>query len=76
MILREIRRDSFFVGLKVTSQVAAHLVNLERSVFKQIAAARGLSTIMKRLASSAKRRLFEPIALTISLMHKNSIGPK
>ena len=40
MIFREIRRDSFFVGLNVMSQVAAHLVNLKRAVFKQIAAAR------------------------------------
>ena len=37
-----------FVELKVTSKVAAHLVILESSVFKQIAAARGLSTAMKR----------------------------
>ena len=37
----------FFVGLKVTSQVAAHLVSREMSLFKQTADARGLSTTMK-----------------------------
>ena len=78
MILRGIRCDSCFPGLKVTSQVASHLVNLERSVFEQIAAARGLSTTTKRLVSSAKRRIFELNALTISLMLKKekSLGPK
>ena len=56
MILRiKIRRDSLFVGLKVTRQVAAHLVNLERSVFEQIAAARGLSTTMKMTSIVCKK---------------------
>ena len=30
-----VKRDLFFVGLKYTSQVAAHQINLESSVFKQ-----------------------------------------
>ena len=73
MILREIRRGSFFfVGFKVKRQVAAYLVNLDRSVFKQIVAARGLSTTMKKLVSSAKRRVFEPIALKISFIYNNN----
>ena len=43
MILRiKIRRDSLFVGLKVTRQVAAHLVNLERSVFEQNCCSKGI----------------------------------
>ena len=69
MILCENRNDSFFVGLKLTSQVAAHLVILEKSVFKLISAARGVSTTIKRLVSSAKRRIFEPVTLTISLKY-------
>ena len=35
MILSEIQRDSFFVVLIATSQVAAHIVNLKMSVFMQ-----------------------------------------
>ena len=73
MILLEIRRDSFFDRLKVTSQVAAHLVYLKRSVFKQISALRELSTTIKRLVSSSKRRISEPIALTISLRYKKTV---
>ena len=69
MILCENRNDSFFVGLKLTSQVAAHLVILEKSVFKLISAARGVSTTIKRLVSSAKRRICEPVTLTISLKY-------
>ena len=71
------KRFVFFVWLKVTSHVAAHLVNLKRSAFKKIAAARGLSTTIKRLESLAKRRIFELITLTMSLMiNTNSLCPK
>ena len=75
--LREMRRDSVLVGLNDTSQVAAHREILERSEFRQSAAVKGLSTIIKRLVSSAKRRMFEPISVTISLMYnKNNKGSK
>ena len=40
------------------------MVNLERPVFKQIAAA-----TIKRQVLSAQRRIFKPIALIISLMY-------
>ena len=70
------RRDSVLVGLNDTSQVAAHREILERSKFRQSAAVKGLSTIIKRLVSSTKRRMFEPISVTISLMYnKNNKGP-
>ena len=66
-----------FCWIKCYKPGGTHLVNLERSLFKQIAAARGFSTTMKRLVSSAKRQICEPIALTISLKYnKNSIDPK
>ena len=68
MIFCEIRRDLFSLGLKVTSQVATHRVNLKRSVYKQIAAAMGLSTTIKRLLSSVKMLIFRPIVFTILLM--------
>ena len=56
-------------GLKVTNQVAAHCEILLRSVLRLSAAVKGLSTIMKRLLSSANRRMFEPMSLTMSLMY-------
>ena len=67
-----------FARLNVTSQVATHLVSLEMLLFKQTADAWGFSATMKRLVSSAKRRIFYPIALTILLIYdkKNSIGKK
>ena len=65
--------DSVFVGLKVTSQIAAHCVILPRSVLIQAAAVTWASTIIKRLVLSAKRRMFDPISRTI--YSKNNKGP-
>ena len=64
--------DSIFVRLKDTSRLAAHLFNLDRSVFKQIASARVLSTTTKRLyvVSSVEMRIFDPIALTMNVLLK------
>ena len=65
------------LGLNVTNQVAAHCDILSRSVFRFSAAVIGLSTIIKRLVSSANSRMFEPISATMSLMYnKKSNGPK
>ena len=37
----------------------------------------GSSTIIKRLVSAAKRRMFDPISRTMSLIYsKNNRGPK
>ena len=67
----------FLAGLNVTNQVAAHCEILLRSVLRLSAAVTGLSTIMKRLVSSANRRMFEPMSLTMSLMYtQKSKGPK
>ena len=59
--------DSIFVRLKDTGRLVAHLLNLDRSVIKQFASARVLSTTMKRprVVSSAEMRIFDPIALTM-----------
>ena len=75
VILHEIIMDSIFVGLKDTSQLAAHLLKLDRSVhgLRQFASARGLSTTTKRLHvvfSLAEMRIFDPIALTINVLLK------
>ena len=57
--------DSVFVRLKVTSQLASRCVILPRSVLIQAAAVAGSSTIIKRLVSSAKRRMFDTISRTM-----------
>ena len=67
--MREIGSDSVLEGLKDTSQVAAHREILSRSVLRQFAASEGSSTIIKRLVSSAKSRMFEPMSVTMSLMY-------
>ena len=65
------------VGLNVTNQVAAHCEILLRSKLRQSAAMVGLSTMIKRLVSSANKRIWEPMSVTMSLMYnKKSIGPK
>ena len=66
--LRDTRNDSLFVGLNVTSQVIAHREILSRSMFRRAADVIGSSTIIKRLVSSAKRRICEPISSTMSFM--------
>ena len=74
---REINMNSVFVRLKVTSQVAPHCVILPRSVLIQAAAVAGSSSIIKRLVSSAKRQMFDPISRTMSLLYsKNNRDPK
>ena len=61
----------------MTSQVAAHCVILPRSVLIQAAVVTGPSTIIKRLVSSAERRMFDTISKTMPLMYsKNNRGPK
>ena len=52
----ESKSASVLDGLKVTSHVAAHRVILSKSKFKQAAALGALSTMMKRLVSSANKR--------------------
>ena len=77
LIYAKISKDSVLVGLNVTNQVAAHYEILLRSKLRQSAAVVGLSTMIKRLVSSANRRIWEPMSVTISLMYnKNSRGPK
>ena len=66
-----------FVGLKVTSQRLAHSIIFSRSMFKSSAAISGFSTIINKLVSSAKSRIFEPMSVTISLIKsRNRSGPK
>ena len=62
-------KASVLEGLNVTRQVASYRESLLRSEFKHSAAVTVLSTIMKRLVSSANSRIFEPISLTMSLMY-------
>ena len=49
IILLEINMNSSFVRLNDTSQLTANLVNLARTVVKQFASVRGLSTTTKRI---------------------------
>ena len=67
--LSEIRKATLFEGLKVTNQVVAHLEIFSRSVLRQVAADVGSLTMIKRLVSSANRRILEPISVTISLIY-------
>ena len=52
----------------MTSQVIARRDILSRSMFRRAADVIGSSTIIKRLVSSAKRRIFEPTSSTMSFM--------
>ena len=64
-------------GLKVTSHCAAHLVIFPKFNFRHAAAFTGSSTIIKRLVSSAKRRIFDPMSVTMSFLNsKKSRGPR
>ena len=61
----------------MTNQVVAHREIFSKSEFKQPAAVVGLSTIIKRLVSSANNRICEPISITMSLIYtKNNRGPR
>ena len=66
--LRDTRKASLLVGLKVTSHVIAQREIFSRSVLRQAAEVAGSSTIIKRLVSSANRRICEPISSTMSLI--------
>ena len=50
------------MGLKETNHVAAHLDIFSRPVLKLLAAVKRLSTIIKRLVSSANRRILDPMS--------------
>ena len=77
LIFLDIRSDSVFKGLNFTNQASAHLTIFLRSALRISAATSGLSTVMKRLVSSAKRRMLDPISVTISLMKiKKRSGPR
>ena len=77
LVFLDIRCDSVFKGLNFTNQSSAHLAIFSRSALRISAATSGLSTIMKRLVSSAKRRMLDPISVTISLMKiKKRSGPR
>ena len=52
-------------------------VILSKSVFKQVAAFKGLSTTINRLVSSANRLTLHPVSLTVSFTNrKNNKGSK
>ena len=60
----------------MTNQIAAQRESFSRSELRQRAAVVGLSTMVKRLVSSANKRILDLIFLTISLMYnKNNSGP-
>ena len=61
LIFLDIRSDSIFKGLNFANQASAHLAIFSRSALR----ISGLSTIMKRLVSSAKRRMLDLISVTI-----------
>ena len=69
--------DKVFAALKFTSQKSAQSLMLCKSPLSIIAAVFGVSTTMYKLVSSAKRRIYAPIFLTISFMNiRNSNGPR
>ena len=68
--------DSVLLGLNVTNHVSAHCNILTRSALSRSAEATGSSTMIKRLVSSANKRIQEPISLTISFIKtRKSNGP-
>ena len=75
--IRESSNAFVLDGLKVTSHIAAHRVILSKSEFRQVAASWGLFTTMKRLVSSANKRMFEPMSLTmLFIKRRKSKGPR
>ena len=67
---------SFSVGLKVTSRRVSQYIILSRSKLRSSAAISGLSTMINKLVSSAKSRIFGPISVTISFVKsRNRSGP-
>ena len=68
--------DSVLLGLNVTNHVSAHCNILIRSALGHSAEATGSSTMIKRLLSSANKRIQEPISFTISFIkNKKAMGP-
>ena len=61
--------DSDFAGLNDRSHLTAQACVMARPAFSSSAALMGLSTIIKRLVSSAKRLMQKCISSTISLMY-------
>ena len=66
--LREITREFVFGGWKVTSHFSAQSSIFTRSEVRSSADVSGSVTTIYRLVSSAKRRILEPMSLTMSLM--------
>ena len=66
--LRDTRKASLLVGLKVTSHLIAQQEIFSRSVLRQAAEVAGSKWIIKRLVSSANRRICKPISSTFSLI--------
>ena len=64
----DIKREVVKVGLKYTSQLSAQWCIVPKSELRVSATVLGFSTIIKRLVSSAKRRMFDWMLLTISLI--------
>ena len=62
----EIRKATFFEELKVTSHVLAHWKIFTRSELRHVATDTGSFTIIKRPVSSANKRIFEPISVTVA----------
>ena len=68
--------DSVLLGLNVTNHVSAHCNILIRSTLSRSVEATGSSTMIKRLVSSANKRIQEPISFTISFIKTRKInGP-
>ena len=75
--LRDARKASVLTGLKRTSHLLAHAIILSRSRLRSSAAVSGFSTTRNKLVSSAKRRILQPMSLTISLINRRkSYGPR
>ena len=60
--------DSVLLGLNVTNHVSAHCNILIRSALSRSAEATGSPTMIKRLVSSANKRIQEPISFTMSFI--------
>ena len=68
--------DSVLLGLNVSNHVSAHCNILIKSALRRSAEATGSSKMIKRLVSSANKRIQEPISFTISFIKTGkSNGP-
>ena len=68
---RDKKRLCFLRIKKKTSQVFAQVIIFSRSRLRSSAAVSGFSTIINKLVSSAKRRILDPISVTMSLIKKS-----